>query len=89
MSKILSKKKIKIVKIYVQSQWRVFLLWHHRFWQSSVHRERKQNKTDGLSKFTVGFLKCIPTHPIRTVVWGNFPKSRLVICLNHGGHNDI
>ena len=26
--------KLKIVKIYVQSHWRVILLWYHRFWQS-------------------------------------------------------
>ena len=26
--------------IYVQSQWRVVLLWYHIFWQSSVHRGR-------------------------------------------------
>ena len=24
----------KIMKIYVQSQWRVALLWYHIFWQS-------------------------------------------------------
>ena len=33
--------KIKnIVKIYVQSQWRVVLLWYHIFWQSSIQRGR-------------------------------------------------
>ena len=30
--------KLKIVKIYVQSQWRVVLLWYHLFWQSSIQR---------------------------------------------------
>ena len=30
----------KIVKIYVQSQWRVVLLWYHIFWQSSIQRGR-------------------------------------------------
>ena len=33
-------RKIKIVKIYVQSQWRVVLLWYHIFWQSSIQRGR-------------------------------------------------
>ena len=32
--------KLKIVKIYVQSQWRVVLLWYHIFWQSSIQRGR-------------------------------------------------
>ena len=32
--------KLKIVKIHVQSQWRVVLLWYHRFWQRSVQRGR-------------------------------------------------
>ena len=32
--------KLKIVKIYVQSQWRVVLLWYHIFWPSSIQRER-------------------------------------------------
>ena len=32
--------KLKIVKIYVQSQWRVILLWYHIFWQSSIQRGR-------------------------------------------------
>ena len=26
------------MKIYVQGQWRVFLLWYHIFWQSSIQR---------------------------------------------------
>ena len=32
----------KILKIYVQSQWRVtvVLLWYHIFWQSAIQRER-------------------------------------------------
>ena len=30
----------KIVKIYVQSQWRVVLLWYHILWQSSIQRGR-------------------------------------------------
>ena len=32
--------KLQIVKIYVQSQWRVVLLWYHIFWQSSIQRGR-------------------------------------------------
>ena len=32
--------KLKNVKIYVQSQWRVVLLWYHIFWQSSIQRGR-------------------------------------------------
>ena len=32
--------KLKILKIYVQSQWRVVLLWYHMFWQSSIQRGR-------------------------------------------------
>ena len=30
----------KLWKIYVQSQWRVVLLWYHIFWQSSIQRGR-------------------------------------------------
>ena len=32
--------KLNIVKIYIQSQWRVVLLWYHIFWQSSIQRGR-------------------------------------------------
>ena len=32
--------QLKIVKIYVQSQWTVVLLWYHILWQSSIHRGR-------------------------------------------------
>ena len=32
--------KSKTVKICVQSQWRVVLLWCHSFWQSSIQRGR-------------------------------------------------
>ena len=32
--------KLKILKIYLQSQWRVVLLWYHIFWQSSIQRGR-------------------------------------------------
>ena len=35
-----SQEKEKNVKIYVQSQWRVVLLWYHIFWQSSIQRGR-------------------------------------------------
>ena len=31
---------VKILKIYVQSQWRVVLLWYHIFWPSSIQRGR-------------------------------------------------
>ena len=31
---------LKLVKIYVQSQWRVVLLWYHTFWQSFIQRGR-------------------------------------------------
>ena len=31
---------LKIVKIYVQSQWRVVLLWSHIFWPSLIQRGR-------------------------------------------------
>ena len=34
------KENLKFVKIYVQSQWRVVLLWYHIFWQSSTQRGR-------------------------------------------------
>ena len=81
------KKKLKFVNIYVhmyivQSQWRVVLLWYQRFWQSSVQRGQHTKLCilvllNGLSKFvqnfTVGRLKLFSTHPIRIVVWGNFP----------------
>ena len=30
--KIYIQEKVKIVNIYVQSKWRVDLLWYHRFW---------------------------------------------------------
>ena len=51
------------MKIYVQSQWRVALLWHHIFWQSSFQKGRHTKVCiillNGLSKFaqnfTVGF----------------------------------
>ena len=36
----LSQEEKKIVRIYVQSQWRIVLLWHNRLWQSSVQRRR-------------------------------------------------
>ena len=32
--------KLKYLKIYVQSQCRVVLLWYHIFWQSSIQRGR-------------------------------------------------
>ena len=35
---------IKIVKIYVQSQWRVVLLWYYIFWQSSIHSPISHNQ---------------------------------------------
>ena len=31
-------RKIKNCEIYVQSQWRVVLLWYYIFWQSSIQR---------------------------------------------------
>ena len=74
--------KLKIVKIYEQSQWRVVLLWYHIFWQSSTQRGRHTQlciitSLNGLSKsaqtFTVGFVKLPSTHPIHIVVWGHFP----------------
>ena len=76
--------KLKLVKIYVHSQWRVVLLWYHIFWQSSIQRGRHTqlciitSLKYGLSKsaqtFTVGFVKLLSTHhPIHIVVWGNFP----------------
>ena len=34
------RKKRKKMKIYVQSQWRVVLLWYHIFWQSSIQTGR-------------------------------------------------
>ena len=30
--------KIRILKIYVEIQWRVVLFWHYRFWQTSLQR---------------------------------------------------
>ena len=42
-----------MVKIYVQSQWGVVLLWYHRFWQSSVQRRRHTKLC------TISFLKWI------------------------------
>ena len=35
-----TQEQLKIVKIYVQSQWGVVLLWYHIFWQSSIQRGR-------------------------------------------------
>ena len=58
--------KLKLVQIYVQSQWRVVLLWYHIFWQSFISRGRHTQlciitSLNGLSKsaqtFTVGFVK--------------------------------
>ena len=74
--------KLKLVQIYVQSQWRVVLLWYHIFWQSIISRGRHTQlciitSLNGLSisaqTFTVGFVKLFSTHPIHIVVWGNFP----------------
>ena len=74
--------KKKGVKIYVQSQWRVVLLWGHRFWQSSILRgwHTKLCIISSLkciqisSKFVLlGFVKLFSPHPNHIVVWGNFP----------------
>ena len=73
---------LNIVNFYVQSQWRVVLLWYHSFWQSSIQRGRHtklciisslKRIIQICSKFAVGFLKLLSTHPIHIVVWGNFP----------------
>ena len=73
---------LKIVKIYVQSQWRVVLLWYHIFCrvpsrEGDIHNFAYSLLLNGLSKsaqtFTVGFVKLLSTHPIHIVVWGNFP----------------
>ena len=74
--------KLKIVKIYVQGQWRVVLLWYHIFWQSSIQRGRHTQlciitSLKWIIKICSNFYwwvsKMLPTHPIHIVVWGNFP----------------
>ena len=74
--------KLKILKIYVQSQWRAVLLWYPIFWQSSIQRGRHTQLCiitslkwiiQICSTFTVGFVKLLSTHPIHIDVWGNFP----------------
>ena len=70
--------------LYVQSQWRVVLLWYHIFWQSSIQRGRhiqlciitflKMDYPTLLKLLLLhGFVKLLSTHPIHIVVWGNFP----------------
>ena len=77
--------KLKMLKIYVQSQWRVVLLWYHIFWQSSIQRGRHTQLCiitslnwiiQICSNFYVGLVKLLSTHPIHIVVWGNFPFKR-------------
>ena len=75
------KEKFKIVKIYVQSQWRVVLLWYI-FWQSSIQRGRHTQlciitslkwNIQICSNFYCWISKLLSIHPIHIVVWGNFP----------------
>ena len=75
-------RKFENLKIYVQSQWRVVLLWYHIFWQSSIQRGRHTQLCiitslkwiiQICSNFTVGFVKLLSTHPIHILFWGNFP----------------
>ena len=83
--KRISKKKKKIVKIYVQSQWRVVLFWYHIFWQSSIQRGRHTQLCiitslkwiiQICSNFYCWVCKiAFYTHPIHIVVWGNSPLS--------------
>ena len=87
---LISKKNEELWKIYVQSQWRVVLLWYHIFWQSSIQRLRgrhtqlciitslKRVVQILLNTFTVGFVKLLSTHPIHIIVWGNFPFNFVV-----------
>ena len=73
----------KIVKIYVQSQWWVVLLWYHIFWQSAIQRGRHTQLCiitslkwiiQICSNFYCWVCKiAFYTHPIHIVVWGNFP----------------
>ena len=75
--------QLKIVQIYVQSQWRVVLLWYHIFWQSSIQRGRRTQLCiitslkwiiQICSNFYCWVCKIAfysSTHPI--VVWGNLP----------------
>ena len=75
--------KLKIVKIYVQSQWRVVLLWYHIFWQSSIQRGRHTQlciitSLKWIIQICSNFYWWVSkiafyTHPIHIVVWGNFP----------------
>ena len=73
----------KIVKFYVQSQWRVVLLWYHIFWQSSIQRGRHTQLCmitslkwiiQICSNFYCWVCKILlSTLPIHIVIWGNFP----------------
>ena len=79
-------RKLKIVKIYVQSQWRVVLIWYHRFWQSSVQRGRRTKFCiisslkwiiQICSKFYRWVSKITFHSPTPHCCWGNFPFNSL------------
>ena len=77
------------MKIYVQSQWRVVLLWYCIFWQSSIQRGRHTQLCiitslkwiiQICSNFYCWVCKIAFYSPNHIVVWGNFPfKARIVI----------
>ena len=84
----------KNVNIYVQSQWRVVLLWYHIFWQSSIQRGRHTQLCIITSlKWIIQICSnfywwvskiLLSTHPIHIVVWGNFrfPTVRQPLSIN-------
>ena len=70
------------MKICVQSQLKVVLVCHHRFWQIAIKRGRQTKLTKiitfyYLSKFvqtfTIWLLKVFSFLPIHINTWGNFP----------------
>ena len=77
----------KIVKIYVQSQWRVVVLWYHIFCSIQRGRQTQLCIITSLewiiqicSNLTVGFVILLSSYPIHIVVWGNFPFKVKVYC---------
>ena len=79
-------RKIK-VKIYLQSQSRVVLLWYHIFWQSSIQRGRHTQlciitSLKRIIQICSNFYCWVSkiAHPIH-IVWGNVPFKVLAAIL--------
>ena len=85
-------RKKNIVKIYVQSQWKVILLWYHIFWQSYmyIHRGRHTQlciitSLKRIIQICSNFYckyKLLSTLPIHIVAWGNLPFKKTLFMYN-------